>query len=224
MRRIRASCIVLLLALVLAWSALAFAATSPGPRVHVELVSEVASVRPGEPFWIALRQRIAPAWHTFWVNPGDSGEPTRLDWTLAPGISADAISWPPPQRIPVGPAMSYGYTEEVLLPIRIAPPADLRPGDTLALRARASWLVCEKECIPEEAPVALTLPVAAGRPAADPRWSAAIARTRASLPRPSPWPVAVVADRSEHHGERGRRRPGAASGSRRRGSIRSSGA
>lgn len=195
-RRIRAPHVLILLLLapgILAWSALAFAAAPGDPRVHVELVSEVASVRPGEPFWIALRQRIAPAWHTFWVNPGDSGEPTRLDWTLAPGVSADAISWPPPQRIPVGPAMSYGYTEEVLLPVRIAPPVDLRPGDTLALRAQASWLVCEKECIPEEAPVALMLPVATRQPAADPRWSVAIARARASLPQPSPWPVAVVA-------------------------------
>jgi thiol:disulfide interchange protein/DsbC/DsbD-like thiol-disulfide interchange protein len=195
-RRIRTPHVLILLLLglgILVSPALASAAAPRDPRVHVELVSEVASIRPGEPFWIALRQRIAPDWHTFWVNPGDSGEPTRLDWTLAPGVSADAISWPPPQRIPVGPAMSYGYTEEVLLPIRMVPPADLRPGDTLALRAQASWLVCEKECIPEEAPVALTLPVAAGRPAADPRWSDAIARARASLPRPSPWPVAVVA-------------------------------
>ncbi|HET7876515.1 MAG TPA: thioredoxin family protein, partial [Methylomirabilota bacterium] len=111
----------------------------------------------------------------------------------SPGVRAEAISWPPPHRIAVGPAMSYGYTEEVLLPIRIAPPADLHPGDTLALRAQASWLVCEKECVPEEAPLALTLPVAAGRPAADPRWGDAVARARASLPRPSPWPVAVVA-------------------------------
>jgi DsbC/DsbD-like thiol-disulfide interchange protein len=124
--RIRTPHVLILLLLglgILVSSALASAAAPRDPRVHVELVSEVASIRPGEPFWIALRQRIAPDWHTFWVNPGDSGEPTRLDWTLAPGVSADAISWPPPQRIPVGPAMSYGYTEEVLLPIRMVPPA-----------------------------------------------------------------------------------------------------
>ncbi len=163
------------------------------PLVHVELVSETASVQPGAPFWVALRQRIPPGWHTYWANPGDSGEPTRLEWALPAGVTAGAIAWPAPERIPVGSAMSYGYSGEVLLPVRIDAPAALRPGETLTLRVAAAWLVCEKECIPEEATVELTLPVAIGRPAADRRWGDALAGTLVALPRPSPWPVTVSA-------------------------------
>ncbi|MGH7325690.1 MAG: protein-disulfide reductase DsbD family protein [Candidatus Rokuibacteriota bacterium] len=199
MSRTHQSMVVLMLlvgAFVVGAPAIGGAVAPPdGPLVHVELVSEVASVQPGAPFWVALRQRIAPDWHTYWRNPGDSGEPTRLEWTLPPGVSADAISWPPPERIPVGPAMSYGYSGEILLPVRLTPLSDLRPGDTLTLRADAAWLVCEDICIPEKATVALTLPVAAGRPAPDPRWGAAVAGARAALPRPSPWPVAVSVTR-----------------------------
>ncbi|HSF05091.1 MAG TPA: protein-disulfide reductase DsbD domain-containing protein [Methylomirabilota bacterium] len=169
------------------------ATSSNSPLVHVELVSDVASVQPGAPFWVALRQRIPPGWHTYWANPGDSGEPTRLEWTLPSGVTAREISWPAPERIPLGPAVSYGYSGEVLLPVRIDPPAELRPGDTLTLHAAAAWLVCEKECIPEEGAVELTLPVAAGRPAPDRRWGDTMARTLAALPRPSPWPVTVSA-------------------------------
>jgi thiol:disulfide interchange protein DsbD len=163
------------------------------PRVRVELVSQVAGVQPGAPFWVALRQRISPGWHTYWENPGDTGEPTTLDWTLAPGTIAEEIAWPPPERIRTGPAMSYGYSGEVLLPVRITPPATLRPGDQFRLRADAAWVVCEKECIPEEATVSLTLPVIAGPPSADPRWGPAIGRARAAIPQPSPWPVTVTA-------------------------------
>ena len=168
-------------------------APSEEPRVRIELVSEVQSVRPGVPFWVALRQTIAPGWHTYWKNPGDSGEPTTLDWTLPPGATAGEIAWPPPERIRTGPAMSYGYTGEVLLPVQITPPAALRPGESVSLRVAAAWLVCEIECIPEEATVSRSLPVTSGSPAADPRWGPAIARVRAALPQPIPWPVTVTA-------------------------------
>jgi len=87
--------------------------------------------------------------------------------------------------------MSYGFTGEVLLPIRITPPADLKPGDRVELRAQASWLVCADECIPEEARVAVTLPVSVDAPA-DPRWGAAIRSARDALPRPSPWPASFA--------------------------------
>jgi thiol:disulfide interchange protein DsbD len=166
---------------------------SEQPRVRIELVSEVAGVQPGVPFWVAVRQRIAPGWHTYWKNPGDSGEPMTLDWTLPPGASAGEIAWPPPERLRVGPAMSYGYTDEVLLPVQITPSATLVPGASFHLNVAAAWLVCEKECIPEEATVSRTLPVTAGLPPADSQWAPIIARVRAALPRPILWPVTVTA-------------------------------
>src|SRR5205807_2553517 len=142
---------------------------------------------PGQPFWVALYQRISPGWHTYWVNPGDSGEPPRVEWALPSGFTVGEIAWPLPQRIPVGAAMTYGYSGEVVLPIPVTPPAGLRPGDRVTLRGQASWLVCEKVCIPEEAPIALTLPVVRGTPAPDPRGAKLIAAARRTIPTPSPW-------------------------------------
>lgn len=162
-------------------------------RVQAELVSAVRDVQAGTAFWVAVRQRIDPGWHTYWKNPGDTGEPTTLKWTLPPGATAEDILWPPPARIRTGPAMSYGYTGEVLLPVRIVPPAALRPGDMFPLRVSAAWLVCEVECIPEEATLAKSLPVTAGPPAPDPGWGPAIDRALAAAPRPAPWPVTVSA-------------------------------
>ena len=170
------------------------AAGRQAPLVRVELLSETQSVRPGESFTIAMRQQIAPGWHTYWgVNPGDAGEPTRIEWTLPSGLTAGEIDWPYPSRIPAGIAMSYGYEREVVLPIVMTLSRDARPGTTLALRGQASWLVCEKVCIPQDGPIALRLPVAAEPPRPDPHGAPLIAAARRSLPVPSPWPASFVA-------------------------------
>jgi len=84
--------------------------TASGPRVRVELLSEVTSFTPGQTFWVGLHQRISPGWHTYWMNPGDSGEPPRIEWALPSGFTAGEIAWPFPERIPAGPAMTYGYS------------------------------------------------------------------------------------------------------------------
>src|SRR5262249_15167562 len=166
---------------------------SESPRVQVQLLSEVTAVAPGRPFWVALRQRIAPGWHTYWVNPGDSGEPPRIQWDLPSGFRAGEFAWPFPERISVGPAMTYGYSDEVVLPMGMPPPASLPQGKDVTLRGRASWLVCEKICVPEEAPIALTLPVATGVPPPDSSGASLIAAARRNVPSPSPWPASFVA-------------------------------
>ena len=88
-------------------------------QVEAELVAERAALVPGEPVTVALRLKAIPGWHTYWRNPGDSGEPTRIEWRLPRGFSAGEIEWPVPERIPVGPLMNFGYHGEVLLLTRV---------------------------------------------------------------------------------------------------------
>ena len=160
--------------------------------VRVELVSESGGVEPGGHVWVGLRQRIAPGWHTYWINPGDSGEPAAIDWTLPAGFEASDILWPHPERIPVGPVMSFGYAGEVVLLTRISAPRGIETGSRVTLRGQASWLVCEKICIPEEARVELTLPVVGERPSPDLRGAPLIAQARRAVPTPSPWPASFA--------------------------------
>jgi thiol:disulfide interchange protein len=182
--------LVVFVALVLGAVAPSRAAAAPAPLVRVELLGETDSIRPGQTFWVALRQQITPGWHTYWgVNPGDAGEPTRIEWTLPPGFTAGEIAWPYPSRFPVGIAMSYGYEREVVLPIPVTAAPDVAPGTAVTLRGHASWLVCEKTCIPEESPVALSLPVTTDAPRPDPRGASLIAAARRSVPVQSPWPA-----------------------------------
>lgn len=186
--------LILAAALVAAGATAALAAPAPAsPLVRVELLAETQSIAAGRTFWIALRQEITPGWHTYWMNPGDAGEPPRIEWTLPAGFTAGEIQWPPPERIAAGPAMSYGYSREVVLPIAVTAPPGLGPGARVTLRGQASWIVCEKTCIPEEAAIALTLPVTATTPAPDPRGAPLIAAARRAVPAPSPWPASFVA-------------------------------
>ena len=84
-------------------------AQEAGPKVHARLVAEDKAVAPGGTVTVALEEKIAPGWHTYWKNPGDAGAPTEIQWTLPPGWKAGAIQWPRPKRLPVGPLMDYGY-------------------------------------------------------------------------------------------------------------------
>ena len=170
-------------ALALASAVVARAAPVRTEHVEAEIVADQAAVAPGSTFTAALRLRIAPGWHTYWRNPGDSGLPTTLDWKLPPGWRAGAIEWPAPHALPAGPLVNYGYEGEVLHLVPVTVPQDAAIGSRVTLPVHAEWLVCRETCIPEGADLALELPVAAA-PAADTRNGPAIASTRAALPRP----------------------------------------
>ncbi|HEY4078299.1 MAG TPA: protein-disulfide reductase DsbD domain-containing protein [Rhizomicrobium sp.] len=174
--------ILFLLALLV--SAPAFAQDQQ-PKVHARLVAEQSTVAPGGSVTVALEEVIAPEWHTYWKNPGDAGAPTEIQWTLPAGWKADAIQWPRPKRLPVGPLMDYGYEGKVWLLTQLTAPADARPGDTVTIKAAASWLVCKNICIPEDAALTLTLPVGDGKP--DVAVAKDFAATRALMPVASPW-------------------------------------
>jgi thiol:disulfide interchange protein DsbD len=154
-------------------------------HVTAELVAEQDALVPGTTATVALRLAIAPGWHTYWRNPGESGLPTTLEWRLPQGYAAGAIAWPAPRALPAGPLVNYGYEGEVLHLVQLTVPTDAKVGTSATLAARADWLVCKETCIPEGADVALTLPVAA-HAGVDPRFAPRIVATRDALPRAAP--------------------------------------
>jgi thiol:disulfide interchange protein DsbD len=182
----------LILFLLLSLSSLACAAPVQVPHATVELVAGQVHARPGERVTVALRLEHDEGWHTYWKNPGDSGMPTRITWTLPEGVRAGPIAWPAPERIPVGPLTNYGYGGEVLLLTDLEVPGGWPAGRPLALSAKADWLICKEICLPGGATLSLELPTATTRPAADPRWGPAIASARRQVPvGPSGWSASV---------------------------------
>ena len=137
------------------------------PHVRAELIAQAPDgVTPGAPVWVGLQITHQPEWHTYWKNAGDSGLPTELSWTLPPGVSAGDIAWPVPEKIAVGSLANYGYENTVLLPVPLEVASTFKPplaitggASSLDVKLKASWLVCRKECIPEEGEFELALPI-----------------------------------------------------------------
>lgn len=119
------------------------------------LVAPQDSFVPGEPFFVALKLSMPDGWHTYWQNPGDSGLPATINWSLPEGFTAGQIHWPVPERIEWQGIVNYGYGKNAYLLVPITAPAQFE-GDAL-LTAHASWLVCKDICIPESADVSIRL-------------------------------------------------------------------
>ncbi|MBS0314336.1 MAG: thiol:disulfide interchange protein, partial [Proteobacteria bacterium] len=151
----------------------AWAAPVKTEHAEVELLSEHTALTAGEANTIGLAIQHAPKWHSYWQNPGDAGYPTKITWQLPSGYGVGDIQWPTPKRLPTGPIINFGYDGEVLLPMTLSVPRSARVGEPVTLRGKAEWLVCKDVCVPEEAELALTLPVADGAAAAVPGPAAA---------------------------------------------------
>ncbi len=101
---------------------------------------------------LGLRMAVKPGWHTYWRNPGDSGEPPTLRLSTPDGATVALVGWPAPERIDIGGIVSYGHHGEMLFVAQATIPA----GAT-RIEAEATWLVCEKVCVPEVGKFALDL-------------------------------------------------------------------
>lgn len=174
--------VALIAGVVMAMSAAKASDTLTTPHVTARLVPEVAAIKPGQSFTVALHQEIIPGWHTYWLNPGDSGEPTRLRFKLPGGFTAGPLHWPAPKRIEIPPLVNFGYESEATLLAEIRAPDTLDLDKPVTLAAHASWLVCEEICIPEEGELAVTLPVTADTPPPNEAARALFERARSAIP------------------------------------------
>ena len=153
-------------------------------NVKARLVSEVSAIAPGQSFWVDLDLNIRDGWHTYWRNPGDSGQATTLKWQLPPGFTAGDIVWTTPHRFELPPLVNYGYAKHATHLVNITAPRDLKAGAPVLLSAKASWLVCSDVCIPEDADLQLKLPVNGAAGAVDPADAALFTDARGELPSP----------------------------------------
>src|SRR5437899_302896 len=166
-----------------------FAQTYQGKQlVRPEFLADTTAIVPGKSFTVGLLLRMAPGWHTYWKFSGDAGLPTELKWKLPPGWKIGDIQWPIPLKtIDPGDIQTYGYVDEVLLMQEVTPPPKIE-NSPIELGADASWLVCEKICIPGSATLQLELPISA---TSQPANTELFARYRRLLPQN--WPGANVA-------------------------------
>ena len=114
---------------------------------NTNIVSEPGVIQLGYKFI------FTPGWHTYWINPGDSGGPPIFEFNSPSGWQINDNVWPGPQKIIYPPLMTFGYVDEVIFPFEL----DLRNLNDQATEITTKFLVCDDICVPEEATLLLSL-------------------------------------------------------------------
>lgn len=158
--------------------------SGPVDREHtqVELVADVASVEAGQSFDVALKFDLVGHWHLYWTNPGDTGLPPTVEWTLPEGVEVGPLEYPTPERVATDPFVSYAYEGQVYFLAKVTVGENVDVSNGLSLKASARWLACEEMCIPGDANLELNLPYGQTLTAA--KYAKEIGEVRAALPQP----------------------------------------
>lgn len=128
------------------------------------LLAQSESVAPGDPFWVAVALDMPTDWHTYWINPGDTGLAASVTpQNLPEGVTLGPIHWPAPERFEVAGLINYGYHDDVLLLMPLSVP-EAYDAASIPLQVKAEWLVCKDICIPESAELSLEIPVGSASP------------------------------------------------------------
>jgi len=154
------------------------------PHVEVRMIPEENSVQPGRAFGVAFHFKIKKGWHTYWLNPGDSGEAPRLKWETSSDFTGGPLEFPDPSRIEIPPLANFGYSGEVIYLAEVKPAADLKDV-SFALKADLNWLVCEEFCIPEKGHFEISLPLSPSPPTADEERRLLFEEARKKIPDPA---------------------------------------
>ena len=152
-------------------------------NVKIELIQEEETIRPGQPFWVALRLNLEKDWHVYWKNPGDAGIPLKVEWNLPEGFEAGPLQWPFPEKFTVSEMIGFGYNGEVTLLSQIIPPPQLTTTE-LSIQAQVKWLVCSAiTCQPGSASVALPLAVSSAKPQLRAEFASFFELARTKIPK-----------------------------------------
>ncbi|MDH3597619.1 MAG: protein-disulfide reductase DsbD family protein, partial [Rhodospirillales bacterium] len=128
-------------------------------HAQLRLIAASDSVGETEELRLGLHFKLQPGWKIYWRSPGDAGYPPAIDWRSSGNLAGAEFQWPVPHRFSLFGLETFGYGDEVVLPIAARPE---RPGEAVALSAQVSYLVCSDICVPHEGTLSLDLPAGPG--------------------------------------------------------------
>jgi DsbC/DsbD-like thiol-disulfide interchange protein len=181
------------------WLSFALALNSSGLQesgnslVRAEPIYSHSTIAPGAEGRIGVRLTVEKGWHIYWINPGDSGLATSLEWEEVKGMAVSKPLFPHPTAFVTPEGTTFGHEGEVTLFSRFRAAQRLNPGSSLTAKAKISWLVCKEACLPGEAVVPIRLRVAT----ASTPTSQANALRAADIERNRAFPPGSVSARAE---------------------------
>lgn len=126
------------------------------PAASIRLSSETHAITPGKPFKLIVELTVPKGWHTYWLNPGETGMAPTFTWELPLGVSLAALHFPVPQRFDDEVNISLGYTGTTRLLADFKTTPEI--ADSLNIGLKVSWMICREMCLPITSRASLTLP------------------------------------------------------------------
>ena len=117
----------------------------------LEVIPEKNVIANESEIFLVIRFNLDKDWHTYWINPGDSGDPASFNWELPNGFNISEPIWPTPELIPYPPLTTFGYTDELKVLFKLSLPEQFDPINKFSVTSK--WLVCADVCIPQEGKV-----------------------------------------------------------------------
>lgn len=130
-------------------------------QTQVRLVSAVTAAGDADTLRLGLQFKLEPGWKIYWRSPGDAGLPPKANWAGSQNLGDTTMRWPAPERFELFDLDTFGYGDEVVLPVDAHV---VRRGEPVALRLALDYLVCEKICIPYQTSLRLDVPAGPANP------------------------------------------------------------
>lgn len=105
-------------------------------------------IAPGGDALIAVTQTPDPGWHTYWINPGETGFAADIDLTLPAGLKAGSTLWPTPRRLVYDGVVNYGFDQPVTAWVRVHNNSHLPARSVVPVAVHLESLVCQDTCEP----------------------------------------------------------------------------
>ncbi len=118
-----------------------------------QMHATILSVNQKEYLAIALKNQ--QDWHTYWINPGEAGLATKLEFFLTKNkseikIAEDKIERPAPVKFSEGgnsEVVIYGHQNEHIFYYDLA---DFKKYNNQEILVRGTWLICKEICVNEQ--------------------------------------------------------------------------
>ena len=137
--------------------------------------------------------------HTYWKMPGEAGVPPVFAFNGSENVAAATVLFPVPRRLTEDGFDAFGYTNEVVFPVRVTPRDPATPS---VLHADVTYAVCNKICLPEHGTATLTLkPTATVKDATTDLVAAAFAQVPTSATRAQQAMLSVSRFAASGHGD-----------------------
>jgi thiol:disulfide interchange protein DsbD len=124
---------------------------APANLVRTALVPSLVRM-PGGGEAIAIAVTVAPDWHIYWKNPGDSGAAPTAKIELPAGWTSGALAFPRPEVFGDADERTFGYSGTVHLLIPVTRPEAWQ--GAVSVKGELSWLACKRSCVAGRSPLA----------------------------------------------------------------------